>query len=102
MKEHKTMASAAGALIFVFLFCSGACGQTTPSSGSKAAGSWVLAWSDEFNGPDGTAPDPTKWSLEIGGNGWGNNELEYYTDRPQNAHLENGNLVITARQENYT
>ncbi len=43
--------------------------------------SWVLTWSDEFNGPDGSAPDPAKWIVESGGNGWGNNELEYYTPR---------------------
>ena len=43
---------------------------------STAAG-WHLVWSDEFNQPDGSAPDPAKWGLETGGNGWGNNELEH-------------------------
>jgi beta-glucanase (GH16 family) len=63
---------------------------------------WTLVWSDEFNGPNGPSPDPTKWTFDTGGNGWGNNELEYYTARPQNAELQNGNLVITALQETYT
>jgi beta-glucanase (GH16 family) len=62
---------------------------------------WALTWSDEFDQPDGSAPDPAKWKLETGGNGWGNRELEYYTNRPQNAHVEKGNLIITAIRENY-
>ena len=57
---------------------------------------WTLTWSDEFNGPDGTAVDPTKWKHDVGGTGWGNNELEYYTDGMQNAVVQGGNLVITA------
>jgi hypothetical protein len=42
---------------------------------------WVLIWDDEFNGPDGSPRDATKWVLESGGDGWGNEELEYYTPR---------------------
>lgn len=62
----------------------------------------TLVWSDEFN-TDG-APDPTKWGYDIGtgGNGWGNNELEYYTNRPENAIAENGVLKITAIKESYS
>ena len=68
----------------------------------KYAPTWVLTWSDEFNGTSGSGPDPTKWVIETGGNGWGNNELEYYTARTQNVQQANGNLVITALQESYT
>ncbi len=57
---------------------------------------WTLTWSDEFNGPDGSAVDPTKWVHELGGNGEGNDELEFYTDGTENAVVEGGNLVITA------
>ncbi|MDP5275153.1 carbohydrate binding domain-containing protein [Chengkuizengella axinellae] len=59
---------------------------------------WTLVWNDEF---DGTEVDPNKWTFDIGNGegGWGNNELEYYTDRPENAKVENGNLVITAKYE---
>ncbi len=60
---------------------------------------WTLVWSDEFNGPDGAAPDLAKWTYDTGGKGWGNSELECYTNRLQNAQIKGGNLVITAQQE---
>lgn len=66
------------------------------------AARWTLVWGDEFSGPDGTLPDPKKWTYDIGGKGWGNQELESYTKRPANARIEKGNLVITALSENYT
>ena len=63
---------------------------------------WTLAWSDEFDEPAGTLPNPANWAYEIGDttpdgkNGWGNEELQYYTDDPDNAATDgNGNLVIT-------
>jgi beta-glucanase (GH16 family) len=62
---------------------------------------WTLTWSDEFNGPNGSSPDASKWVFEQGGKGWGNNELESYTDRPRNAHLQDGNLAIQAIAEKY-
>jgi len=62
-----------------------------------------MIWSDEFNGPAGASPDPTKWSIEVGGSGWGNEELEYYTPRAANVALDGrGHLAITARHEIYT
>ena len=69
-------------------------GYTTPDS---YAG-YTLAWQDEFNG---TAIDPANWKHELGANGWGNNEWEYYTDRPENSFLSGGKLVIEARKENF-
>jgi len=63
---------------------------------------WTLAWSDEFNAPNGSAPDPSKWTYDIGGGGWGNNELETYTSRTQNAYLQGGVLIIQALKETYT
>lgn len=60
-----------------------------------------LVWSDEFNGPSGTMPDPAKWKVVVDGSGFGNRELEYYTDRASNVHEADGNLVITARKEIY-
>ncbi|WP_310555138.1 glycoside hydrolase family 16 protein [Flavobacterium sp.] len=65
---------------------------------------WQLTWNDEFNGATGESPDATKWTYDIGtGNGgWGNQELEYYTNRPENVAMDgNGNLVITAKKENF-
>lgn len=53
------------------------------------------------------APDPNIWSLEVGDGsdqglpGWGNNELQFYTDREENVKVENGLLLITARQEQF-
>jgi len=63
---------------------------------------WTLVWSDEFNGANGSAPDSSKWTYDLGGGGWGNQELETYTNRPANAQIQNGNLVITAQQETFT
>ena len=59
----------------------------------------VMAEEFDTNG----APNPSMWSYNIGTgeNGWGNNELQYYTDRPENISIENGNLKITARKESY-
>ena len=66
---------------------------------------WTLAWADEFDEPAGTLPNPANWAYEIGDttpdgkNGWGNEELQYYTDDPDNAATDgNGNLVITLDQ----
>lgn len=65
---------------------------------SDAPSGWKLVWSDEFNG-SGLA-DPSKWGYEVGF--IRNNEAQYYTDaRLENAHVENGNLVIEARKESY-
>jgi beta-glucanase (GH16 family) len=63
---------------------------------------WRLVWSDEFSGADGSSPDSSKWTYDLGGKGWGNQELESYTNRKENARIEKGNLVITALKESYT
>ena len=62
---------------------------------------WTLLWADEFTQTDGTKPDSSKWGYDIGGSGWGNNELQYYTDRTENARIESGALVVEARAENF-
>ncbi|MGB5981296.1 MAG: glycoside hydrolase family 16 protein [Nonlabens sp.] len=61
----------------------------------------TLVFEDNFDGSG--APDPTKWTYNIGTgqNGWGNNEQQYYTDRPENVIVEDGVLKIIARQENF-
>ncbi len=71
--------------------------QTTPvTMTQKTDGEeWKLVWSDEFDGEG--IPDTSKWTYDIGDWGWGNNELEYYTEnRIENARLENGSLIIEA------
>lgn len=60
-----------------------------------------LSWCDEFEQENGSAPNQDNWTAEIGNDGWGNNELEYYTERLENACIKDGCLVITARQEDY-
>jgi len=66
---------------------------------------WSLVWSDEFDDPAGSPPNPANWSYELsdvnpgGNNGWGNEELQYYTDDPDNVATDgSGNLVITIDQ----
>jgi len=70
---------------------------------------WSLVWSDEFNDPDGTPPNPANWGYEIGDGtvngipGWGNSELQYYTDNTDNAATDgNGNLLITTAEADGT
>jgi beta-glucanase (GH16 family) len=64
-------------------------------------GAPTLVFSDEFN--TNGAPDPAKWGYDIGtgSGGWGNNELQYYTNRPENAIVQGGVLKIIALKENY-
>jgi beta-glucanase (GH16 family) len=77
--------------------------QTTqPPPAAATPSGYTLVWADEFDGPDGTKPDPKKWNYDLGGNGWGNHELEFYTNHPQNAQIKSGNLVITAQKESTT
>ncbi|MHA6524113.1 choice-of-anchor Q domain-containing protein [Tessaracoccus sp. G1721] len=73
-------------------------------SGDANPANWTSAWADEFNTPAGTAPNPEVWTHEIGDGtiigkpGWGNDELQYYTDSTDNVATDGqGNLVITTR-----
>jgi len=68
-----------------------------PPDGTLADGT-VLVWSDEF---DGREINRDNWTFDLGGGGWGNGEAQYYTDRPENARIEDGHLVIELRQERY-
>ena len=87
----KTLTSPSIALILASIV---ALSLSFSTSGRKGR----LVWSDEFEGSG--LPDTTKWSNDVGGHGWGNNELQYYTKaRRQNARLENGRLVIEAHRE---
>jgi beta-glucanase (GH16 family) len=85
----------------------------SPDSGTADAGPsadagpilgypWHLVWQDEFEGPEGARPEPGNWRYEVGGDGWGNQQLEFDTDRSENAALDGrGNLAITARRESF-
>ena len=85
-----------------FLAVLGLLSQAAESQKPKQPEGYTLTWSDEFIGKNGSLPDATKWTYDIGGTGWGNHELEYYTNRRENARIEDGKLVITARQEPYS
>lgn len=60
---------------------------------------YKLVWADEFN--YNGAPDPTKWTHEVNGDGGGNNELQYYTDFERNSRVQDSMLIIEAHEENY-
>jgi beta-glucanase (GH16 family) len=88
-------------------FAWGAILAPSVSAADPAPAGWKLIWSDEF---DGDAIDPAKWDFDIGNgfynygsntwiSGWGNNELQYYTSEPANAHVAGGELHIRALKE---
>jgi beta-glucanase (GH16 family) len=74
-----------------------ACGGSGTGQ-TGAAGDWTLVWSDEFS-VDGL-PDPSRWTYDVGGHGWGNQELQdYRASRLENARVEDGRLIVEARRE---
>lgn len=87
-------------LIAIYFF---SCSSSKKNADTAA---WKLLWSDEFNYKG--LPDSTKWNYNVGGHGWGNNELQYYTNADTlNAIVNNGSLKVTALKQtkenrNYT
>jgi len=88
------------AVVASFFVSVGSIAQVSASKTKETK--WKLVWRDEFNGPKGSAVDQSKWVFDLGAKTWGNEELESYTNRPENVAIQDGNLVIQARQENYT
>ena len=84
-------------LITLLSFC-----YITDSFSQEITG-WNLEWADEFNQVNGSSPDSTYWNYDIGTGqwGWGNNEAQYYTSRPENVRIVNGQLLIEMHKENY-
>jgi len=62
---------------------------------------YKLVWSDEFNQPDGSSPDPKIWNHIIGPDSSGNKQVQYFTERVNNSFIDSGQLIIQALQENY-
>jgi len=93
----------AGAPLLAAALCLAGFGRcATPVTNDYPSGPWQLVWSDEFDGPAGQSPDAASWTYDVGGSGWGNNQLEFDTARPENVSLDgNGHLAIVARQEQY-
>jgi beta-glucanase (GH16 family) len=72
--------------------------EPPPSLPPPAPPQWELVWSDEFDYAG--LPDPARWGYDVGGHGWGNRELQFYTEaRPENARVEGGRLIIEAHRE---
>ena len=102
-RNRKIMVHAAiySLLLFTLSGCETENVQTLPQR------NWQLVWSDDFNGAADVSPDAAKWKFDIGvgpnNDGWGNSELQYYTDRTSNVSMDgNGSLAITARRESYS
>lgn len=91
-------------LLVVFYAMIGCKSKATDPEGTdttKSEKGWVKVWSDEFNYRG--LPDSTKWGYDVGGSGWGNNELQYYTSkRAENARVLDSVLVIEARKEQWS
>ncbi|MEP6926226.1 MAG: glycoside hydrolase family 16 protein [Ginsengibacter sp.] len=82
-------------LLTMFL-CMISC-KISPQTSKELPDAWHLLWSDEFN--YNGLPDSSKWSYDIGGNGWGNNELQYYTNADtNNALVQDGSLNIRVKK----
>jgi beta-glucanase (GH16 family) len=97
--------AAIGGMALLLLIGSAAAAQGGRGGGTMGADDgigankgWTLAWSDEF---DSRGIDPANWNFDSGAGGWGNREFQFYTDRPENARIEDGCLVIEARVEKY-
>lgn len=87
-------------LILLLLLTITLCYSESPKSIEQRSDRWRLVWADEFNYSG--LPDREKWSYDVGGHGWGNKELQYYTERrKENARVENGSLIIEARRDNW-
>lgn len=87
-----------GFLSLIVILAIGSC----TNSSELEERNWQIVWQDEFEGQAGQLPNTSNWNFDIGNgdNGWGNGELQYYTNRPENISLDgNGNLAITARRE---
>ena len=80
--------------------CGGGASDEPVPQPSPQQSSWTLSWSDEFDA--GSQPDESRWVYDLGGGGWGNQELQTYTSRADNAVVRDGALVITARAERLT
>ncbi len=94
---NKTMKSIILKSIVVILFCSLSSCATDDTQTVATFTELVMADEFDTNG----APNPAIWGYNIGtgDNGWGNNELQYYTDRSENVTVQNGVLIITAKEE---
>jgi beta-glucanase (GH16 family) len=96
-QARRTPRLVATAIVAVFLLTQ-SCTQSTTVR-DPVPDSWTLTLDEEFNGSPGAPPDPLTWLHDVGGTGWGNQELQYYTAGTNNTYLDGqGHLVIVAYQ----
>jgi beta-glucanase (GH16 family) len=77
-------------------------GMNSDTVRAQKSTTWKLVWQDEFNEKNGSPVNAKKWTHEVGGAGWGNHELEYYTNRIENSYQADGMLVIKAIKESFS
>jgi beta-glucanase (GH16 family) len=91
--------------LFFALVALASCADSSTSPGplpEPGEGTWGLVFHDEFDGEADALPDASVWTFDVSGGGFGNNQLEYDTDRPENVSLDGlGNLRIVARAERF-
>src|SRR6187402_1772843 len=94
VKQIKNMREKSLKLLIAFLFLAAFFAESAAQAQVRYR---KLTFKDEFNGASGAGVDTTKWTSETGGGGWGNQELQYYTNSTENAYLDgSGSLVIKA------
>jgi len=100
----RPMKSRIAAFALALPLAASACSGDGPGPAGPEEDLWTLVWSDEFTGAASQSPDPNNWTFDIGTgeNGWGNGQLEWNSERPENVSLDGtGNLAITAREESF-
>jgi beta-glucanase (GH16 family) len=85
-----------GMAVIVLSGLGAACGgaRSATSTAPSPTSSATQVWADEFDGPSNSAPDPAKWTYDLGNGGWGNQELETYTNLLENAYVDGGGHLI--------
>ena len=103
---RKPLSPALPALLALLVGCGGGGSVAAPAAASatpSANAGWTLLWSDEFDGPAGSAPNSAHWGYDLGNQesgGWGNHELQYYTASTRNTFLDGkGFLTIKAERQ---
>lgn len=100
-RDRATRRLKAAAFVATLGLIAGSAGAGEPPRPAGAPSAWTLYWEDDFDGPAGTRPDPSKWTVRVVPRP-ANNEMQYYTDRAENVSIDgSGHLVITARKESY-
>lgn len=98
LQPRRTAGLVATAMATIVLLSEG-CAQPLQTARPPVPHGWTLTFDEEFTGSAGSAPNPLIWLHDVGGTGWGNQELQYYTAGSSNTYLDGqGHLVIAARQ----